>query len=113
MATMEKGMDESWSEGLGHMELHCGMWKGLLRSHHHLLQGALGTLGGTALGTGAVLGHGGCRAAVWDACTRSPLHPCWNAQGVSHRPHVPGAHTSLHVHMQRRKGAAQLVSPPQ
>lgn len=37
MATMEKGMDESWSEGLGHMELHCGMWKGLLRSHHHLL----------------------------------------------------------------------------
>lgn len=25
-ATMEISVDELWSEGLGHMELHFGMW---------------------------------------------------------------------------------------
>lgn len=83
--------------------------KGLLRSHHHLLPRVdWGYWGATAAGTGAVLGHGRCRTAVWDACT----HPCWNAQGVSHHSHVPGAHTALHVHMHWRRDTAQLVSSP-
>lgn len=57
--------------------------KDLLRCHHHLLPCvALGDTGGhcgaTAPGTGA----------VWDTCTPCPLHPCWNAQGVSPHPRV-------------------------
>lgn len=110
-AMVEIGVGESWLGGLGialwDVDAALGL-QGLLRSHHHLLPCvALGATVGSQL-QGQGLGH---RAALWDACTPFLLHPCWSAQGVSHHPHFPGAHTALHVHLHWRRGAARLVSP--